>query len=152
MKRFCLSCNYGSEYSGSVPNFCAKCGKPYIDVSNATIKSTKSEPLFSVGHKPKQVNESGEDISGDATYVPKVGKIECEFNVANLRPNRQTSNDLFMEGARGMGIETTPRAKQPKVKLSKAEKQKQSENIKNEFRNEFLKNGKNTRNSTEIGE
>jgi hypothetical protein len=161
-KIYCLKCNFGTEWSVSKPNFCSKCGKPYLE-SSASSKPlpAANKPSFTLTpsitsnnlrpvNKPIQTSDD-DDIENDATSVPKIDKIECNFNVDNLRPNRQSSTEVFAEGYRGIDKDFTPKPKpQSKKRLSKAEKQAQIENAKAQFKNEFLSSSKKQRDSIEI--
>ena len=160
-KIYCLKCNKPSIYESSRPIMCGYCGKPYIDTSSAaTVTTDAKKPTFtltpSISNQRAPINPvvqtyGDDDISGDATFVPQIGRIECEFNINNLRPNRQSSTEVFAEGARGVDKDFVPRQKpQKKVKLSKAEKQAQVEAAKSQFKNEFLNTSKTIRHSTEI--
>ncbi len=161
-KTYCLKCNFGTEWSSAKPNFCSKCGKPYIDVSEASQgqPATFKAPSITISQTTRRepqrpvFENSEDDDSLDATYVPKIDKIDCNFTASNLRPNRQSSEQVFAEGAAGVDRDFTPRVKPQKVgkkiKISKAEKQLQEQQVRAQFKNDFLKNGKNNRNSTEI--
>jgi hypothetical protein len=153
-KIYCLSCNKPSLYDSGKPKFCSFCGKPYINSITASPVETVNNikpPLFSVSEEKQGDNQSNDNFNGDATYVPKIDKIECEFNVPNLRPNRQSGKEVLREGELGIGKDITPRnIPIKKTKMSKAEKQRQDELIKQSFKQDFFKNTR-TGGSTEIG-
>jgi hypothetical protein len=87
---FCPSCGSKSEYQFSMPNFCSKCGKSYIEKyenANAT----------SILQKRKKINtkvEDNDDFDNDfeddddfdaedfsnSSRVPRIGKIQVEID------------------------------------------------------------------------
>lgn len=166
MQLFCMSCNKGTQYMGSKPAFCSHCGKSYISaaVNNntaAAIAKPTFTPQFNIVNQPSinntRVQTSSDDESGDIQSfdAAKIGKtINCEITVTSLRPNRQTSEQVFVEGMRGVDRDFTPRIK-PAVKrekVTKAEMQQRKQDIMSQFKNDFNKNSssKTSRNSVEI--
>jgi hypothetical protein len=157
MKQFCLKCNKPTEYTSSKPVFCSHCGRPYIEASaSSTIAPAASQqqqvsqtPVFSYVPSATAINSQNIQHPEDATYVPKIDKIDIQFNVDNLRPNRQSGEQVFNEGSRGIGVgsDFTPRQlPEKKKKISKVERELQKQKIANDFRNEFYKNGRNSSN------
>ena len=160
-KTYCLKCNFGTEWSSVRPNFCSKCGKPYIDVSESSKDKPASfkAPSITISQndvrsQQRPVLNNDDDESEDSTSVPHIDKIDCNFTASNLRPNRQSSEQVFAEGAMGVDRDFVPRVKpqkvNKKVKISKAQRQLQEQQVREQFKNDFFKNGKNNRNTTEI--
>lgn len=152
MKKFCLSCNFGTEYTSMPPKFCSNCGKPYIDTANAHISpiSTRKSPIAEITINNRQIIDA--EYPEDATSVPNIGKIECQLTTPNLRPSRQTANQLFTEGYNGIGIKTE-KIEVVKKKTTKSDKERMKNEAIQNFKNEMTLNGrKSQREYTDIGE
>jgi hypothetical protein len=152
-KIFCLQCNKSTQYDYPKPAFCSHCGKSFMASAAAVVptnsqppQSKPTTPIFSVSNSQPQNIPSDEDN----VVVPKLDKIECTFTVANLRPNRQTGQDVFNEGKRGIDKDhvATP-TKNKKVKISNEERRRQEQEVRDNFKKDFFKSSRGS-NSIEI--
>ena len=97
MKLYCLHCNYGSEYTSAKPNFCQKCGKPFINVASTPIP-TNAKKL--VNYPPiKDTHPIIENDDDSPVSIPQIGKLEYSIdgNFINrerlqINANKKTKN------------------------------------------------------------
>ncbi len=153
-----MSCNFGNEYTSSRPNFCGKCGKPFIDSSIASTPSLPVKQVFTptIVEKPtgklnKMVQNEEFDYPEDATEVPQIDKIECQLTVSNLRPNRESGKDVFNAGSLSEAREVLGKQPIKSKKTSKSEQIRKNQEFKEQFKNQLSKKSRNERDSIEIG-
>jgi hypothetical protein len=164
MKLYCLHCNHGNDYNSSRPNFCGKCGKPFIDSSiaskpnqyqdlisisqpsNTQIEQNKQKGKLNRGHN----DEEEFDYPEDATSVPQLDKIECELTVSNLRPNRESGRDVFNNGSLGEAREVLGKRTVKTKKVSKIEQNRQKQEFQEQFKNQLARKSRSERDSVEI--
>jgi hypothetical protein len=90
---FCPSCGFKSEYQFSAPNFCSKCGKPYLEAHgiarSANLASQMRSSKFKNTKQPPQEEYDDEDIEdnsdesesfSNATKVPRISRLDVEID------------------------------------------------------------------------
>ena len=102
---FCPNCGFKTSYQFAVPNFCSKCGKPYIK-SKANHFSSK-RPIVNSMQDPDDDEEDegwdeddlrimGEDFS-DSLFVPNIKKINVELDYSNSEVKSFKFGEIFGE-------------------------------------------------------
>jgi len=86
---FCPSCGAKSEYQFSAPNFCSKCGKPYLESRIETFTSqmrtakSKKQNFRQNEDTFDEVEDSDDNDGGDfssATRVPRITRLDVEID------------------------------------------------------------------------
>jgi len=173
-KIYCLQCNFGNDYTSSRPNFCGKCGKPFIDSTKASQPQQNqyqdlikiSQPAAPVSYQEPQkprgrlnriVEPDDVEYPEDATEVPQIDNIECELTVSNLRPNRESGKDVFNSGSASEAREIISSLSQKPAKGQKVGKAKLTQikqglkqDIAADFQRQLAKKSRGERESTEI--
>lgn len=112
---FCPSCGSKSTYNLSPPNFCGKCGLPYIQ--NKTYSARLSQSRFSSKKVLQQENDDdfedleddenqslGSSYFSDSSKVPRITKLNVDidsstdvrvFKFSDLFSEKNIDNDQF---------------------------------------------------------
>jgi DNA-directed RNA polymerase subunit RPC12/RpoP len=87
---FCPSCGSKAEYQFSIPNFCSKCGKSYVEKYQNTNSASilkKTRNLNTKIDPPKDADEDFEEEDdfdpeefSNASRVPRINKIQVEID------------------------------------------------------------------------
>ena len=115
---FCPTCGFKSEYQFSAPNFCSKCGKPYLEAHGISKSANLTSQMRSARFKtPTQQNEelyddededsddSGTDSFSNAVKVPRIRKLDVDIDLStdvrvvkfeNLL-NGNSNSDVFLK-------------------------------------------------------
>jgi len=78
-KKYCLHCNFGTEFSDIPPKFCSNCSKPFASTIAANV--TESIPPVKSRRKTIILEDNEED---DIETVPQINQIEFEIAGSDL--------------------------------------------------------------------
>lgn len=117
---FCPTCGFKSEYQFSAPNFCSKCGKPYLEAHgisrSANLTSQMRSARFKTANQKieddydddddeSNSDELETDSFSNAVKVPKIRKLDVEIDSStdvrvvkfeNLL-NGNSNSDVFLK-------------------------------------------------------
>ena len=91
---FCPSCGAKSEYQFAVPNFCSKCGKPYLENANSSVKvppalSKMRNARFNQNPPEERDHDYDDDYDdaggndddfSNASRVPRISRISVDID------------------------------------------------------------------------
>ncbi len=149
-KIYCLKCNFANEHGPVKPNFCGKCGKPFIDSAAATITKPTFTPTIS-RNRHQEPPEDDIEYPEDAISVPNIDKIEFNLGLSNFRPNRESGKDVFNSGSPSEAHEVLSKKPVKGNKNSKVNKKQIQQEIAEQFKSQLGRKQGNGRPSTEIG-
>lgn len=115
-KIFCMKCNQSTDYTSKSPSYCSHCGKPYIDVSNASKPQTIAPKIKPCPIQEDANDDNLDDIDNEIIDTPQIDSFDVEIQ-GNLRGNRENLKQL--KGQEKLGIKRQkPKSSNKNLKIN----------------------------------
>jgi hypothetical protein len=85
MKKYCISCGSGTEFSSVKPKFCSGCGHNF-DTSFGTAKpieraiASKIKPNIQLNNNDIEIDDN-DDYDGEVNHVPNINELNVDYEV-----------------------------------------------------------------------
>lgn len=98
---FCQSCGSKSEYKFAQPNFCSKCGQPYLSKSSVFLKAKKIAEKNEIYDEEDQDDDfDGEiDSFSSSLTVPRISKLQVDLDFSTSEIKSFKLGEIFGENA-----------------------------------------------------
>lgn len=92
MKKYCVNCGYGNEYSGASPRNCGKCKVSFADATQKIVQIARHS-------SPQQTQETEEEYNSYIEFEPESISQEEIERIFLASVNKKVSlKDLMREG------------------------------------------------------
>lgn len=113
MKKYCVNCGYGNEYSGASPHNCGKCKVSFADATQKIVQIARQS-------SPQQTQETEEEYNSYIEFEPEsISQNEIERIFLAGASKKVSLKDLMSQGeSGGARLKTAPkkRGRPPKSK------------------------------------
>lgn len=97
---FCPSCGSKTPYQFAAPNFCSKCGQPYLSRSSVSLKEKKTvernENVDDEDYDDEDFNLEADSFSSSLT-VPRISRIQVDLDFSTSEVKSFKFGEIFGE-------------------------------------------------------
>lgn len=97
---FCPSCGSKTSYQFAAPNFCSKCGQPYLSRSSVSLKAKKiierNENVDDEDYDGENFDSEGDSFSSSLT-VPRISRIQVDLDFSTSEVKSFKFGEIFGE-------------------------------------------------------
>ena len=100
---FCPSCGSKTTYQFAAPNFCSKCGQPYLSKSSVALKAKKSfvedDVVAEDDSDDDEFASSDVESFSNSLIVPRISRIQVDLDFSTSEVKTFKFGEIFGENS-----------------------------------------------------